>query len=449
MKTFQPVTPKRPCKPTSLLSLLGVTALIVGGLFGAGHSLAHAQGGDKGDALAKLNEARRQNGVLPLVWNAQLEKAAQRHSDDMARGGFVDEVGSDGTSSRQRVEASGYAKWPSVRVWGESIYAGQTSFDEAIGFFMGDDVQRHALLNPKLREADIGIAKDSVRTYWTVTLGSQPNLLPVFINDGAPVTKDRQIAVQLTQEDAVPQGDDNAIGQVVEVRISDRSDFGNADWQPWEPLVPFTLDRLSGPKTVYVQMRDGAGRTTIGASSIEYDPNSRIAPRPVSPGSLPGVPSPSPTVPEPAPSPVSEPALGSIASPLSSPTAAAPAQPNATPILPTSTAVDIGKPVLADAGPKTATPRAPSAPAQKTPVHSGAVVVLIAPTATATSLAFTNATTDNDPGAATIVLTPSPEAPVSAQSARNSSLPDWLLPGYLVAQAAIIVIGLALFIRRK
>jgi uncharacterized protein YkwD len=55
---------------------------------------ANAQSAHKLNTLAKVNEARRANGAPPLAWNAQLDKAAQRHSDDMASKGFVDEIGS-------------------------------------------------------------------------------------------------------------------------------------------------------------------------------------------------------------------------------------------------------------------------------------------------------------------------------------------------------------------
>jgi hypothetical protein len=398
---------------------------------------AHAQPPDKADVLAKLNDARRLNGVPPLAWNAQLEKAAQRHSDDMSSKGFVDEIGSDGSSSRQRVTASGYARWPGVQVWGESIYAGQTTFDEALNFFLSDDAQRRALLNPRLREVGIGIAKDNLRSYWTVTVGSQPNLLPIFINDGAAVTNDRQVAVLLTQEEAVPQGDTNAIGRVLEVRISDTPNFSNTVWQPWESLVPFTLSRSAGNKTVYVQMRDGAGRTTIATDDIQYDPNSRALPRPVGPGAVITptatlVIEPSPTT---LPTPTTQP-------PTTSPFAAAS---GATP-----TAIVIGAPVVVDA---TATPATPATPATlvtptalsaATPT-SAAVVVIVVPTFTPPP----PPPPASESAQTTIVLTPVPDAPTSAFTAPEAGLPSWIVPVYLVVQALVIVIGFALFLRRK
>ena len=244
---------------------------------------ADAIGGEKLDALARLNEVRRSNGLPPLAWNALLARAAQTHSEDMASGGFVDTTGSDGSSPSERIASAGYAAWPQQRVWAESVYAGQGRFDQVLAFLLSNDEQRRIVLSARLREVGIGIARDDARTYWTLTFGAQPNLLPIFINEDAPMTNSRQVAVLLTQEEAVPEGDRNAIGRVLEVRLSDRPDFAGADWQPWEPLIPYTLPDQPGRHTVYVEMRDGAGRTTIAADNIEYDPAAPDAARPLAP----------------------------------------------------------------------------------------------------------------------------------------------------------------------
>jgi hypothetical protein len=376
------------------------------------------QSPEKLDALAKLNAARRNNGLPPLAWNPLLDKAAQRHSDDMAGKGFVDETGSDGSSPRQRIEATGYAAWPRQRIWAESLYAGQGTFDEALGFFLSDDGQRRVMLSPKLREVGIGIAKDNLRTYWTLTFGAQPNLLPIFINDDAPVTNERQVAVILTQEEAVPEGDVNAIGQVVEVRLSDRPDFAGAEWQPWERLVPFTLDRQPGKQTVYVEMRDGAGRTTIASDSIEYDPNARDVVRPVSPGEV-------------------------IASP----------EPIEAPPLPPTPAVATAAPVTVDPGgamavvitlaPETTSTATASSSPQPTPA---ALIVVVAPTPTPTP------PPDTAPSAPmTIVLTPTPEGAVRQFGASEvNALPmEWIISTYLVVQAGVIALGLFALLRRR
>lgn len=375
-----------------------------------------AQTVDQYAVLAKVNEARRANGVPPLAWNAQLAKAAESHSADMARKGFVDEIGSDGRSPRQRIEASSYARWPSVRIWSESIYAGQSGFDEALDFLLNDDVQRRALLDRRVREIGIGIGQDELRTYWTLTFGAQPNLLPVFINDDAPIANNLQVAVLLTQEEAVPKGEGTAIGRVVEVRLSNTPDFAGAAWQPWESLIPFTLSRGTGAKTVYVEMRDGAGRTTLTSDRIDYDPTSRGSARPIGPG--------------PVATPVAEPVGTSAAVP-------APPTPAATP---EPTAINLS--IVVTLPPSTA-----AAP--------GAVVVTIAPTPTPLPTPTPGPATTR----ASVVLDAPPTAPAGAgatvrqfggdSAGAAPALPDWLIPLYLIAQAAVIAIGLTAFLRRK
>ncbi len=392
------------------LRALGATLLTC--LCAGVSSPAVGQSPEKLDALAKLNAARRDNGLPPLAWNPLLDKAAQRHSDDMASKGFIDETGSDGSSPRQRIEATGYAAWPQQRIWAESLYAGQGTFEEALAFFLSDEGQRRVVLSPKLREVGIGIAKDNLRTYWTLTFGAQPNLLPVFINDDAPVTNERQVAVMLTQEEAVPEGSANAIGRVIEVRLSDRPDFAGARWQPWERLIPFTLARQPGKQTVYVEMRDGAGRTTLASDSIEYDPNARDAVRPVSPGDV-----------------IASPEAIGAAQPAPSQSAAADA------------------PAAADPGSAMAVVITLAPEATRTPVPSpqptpAAVIVVIRPTPTPTPLP-----------AAPVAVIPSPMTEAAAQqfdAAEASALPmGWIIPAYLLAQASVIALGVFALLRRR
>jgi hypothetical protein len=220
---------------------------------------------------------RREAGARPLARNAQLEDAALRHARDMATRGFVDVTGSDGTSVLDRVRAAGYPQWPGQRVYAESIFAGQTSFDEALAFFAGDEQQRVPLLSPRFREIGIGIASDGVRTYWTLTYGSQPNVLPLFINDGAELTGNAEVTVQLPQERAVPGGGDGIIGEVTEVRLSDNPAFANAGWQPWQAVLIFRFDGSPGEKTLYVEMKDIVGQTATSSARIRFDPNTPAA----------------------------------------------------------------------------------------------------------------------------------------------------------------------------
>jgi hypothetical protein len=227
--------------------------------------------------LLALNRSRLSIGLAPLAVSPALEKAAQAHSDDMAARGLVDHTGSNGSTPVERISEAGYPAWQQTRVWAENVYAGSHGFSEALDYFLKDETQNRSILNKRYREVGIGVqfatnAAGTQLAYWTLTFGSQPNVLPIFINDGVTVITAPQIAIHLTQEEAVPGGEGNTIGSVIEVRVSSSASFQNATWQRWESLMPYTFDPLPGPKSVYAQLRDGGGRTTTSTASVQYDP---------------------------------------------------------------------------------------------------------------------------------------------------------------------------------
>jgi hypothetical protein len=135
---------------------------------------------------------------------------------------------------------------------------------------MDDREHRDILLSSRYREIGIAVASDSDgRNYYVLDFGVRPNVLPIFINDGAETTESPQVAIRLSNEDAVPQGQGTLyVGQAIEVRISHARDFDDQPWQPWEELVSWVLPEEPGEHTVYVQFRDGAGRTTTSVDSI-------------------------------------------------------------------------------------------------------------------------------------------------------------------------------------
>ena len=68
----------------------------------------HAQDDPAQTILTLLNAERSAAGLAPLALNPQLTAAAQRHSDDMAAGDFLDHVGSDGSQFWERILEAGY-----------------------------------------------------------------------------------------------------------------------------------------------------------------------------------------------------------------------------------------------------------------------------------------------------------------------------------------------------
>jgi hypothetical protein len=123
----------------------------------------------------------------------------------------------------------------------------------------------------------------------------------------------------LTNEEAEPLGEGTWLGKAIEVRISDTPDFTDQPWQPWEPLLPWLLaDTQPGDYAVYVEYRDGAGRTAVAQDTIrlvaegEALPTSAVAlpvdtPAPTSPAES--------TEPAPAVVPTSTPGAASASQP--------------------------------------------------------------------------------------------------------------------------------------
>jgi hypothetical protein len=160
---------------------------------------------------------------------------------------------------------------------------------------MNDEASRSQILSTIYRETGVGVAEggEGVR-YVVLVFGVHPNVLPIFINDGAPLTDSPQVAVRLTNEEARPDGQGNLyVGSVIEYRISNEPVFEDRPWQAWEPLVPWSLPDTMGEHTVYVEYRDAAGRTAKAADSIylgdELPPTPVPAATPLDGEATPGV----------------------------------------------------------------------------------------------------------------------------------------------------------------
>lgn len=293
-----------------------------------------AQEGPAAQLYALVNKARLDNGLAPYGWSSLLAAAAQRHADDLAAHGLASHTGSDGSTPSQRILQAGYIAWGNGKVVGENFWTGFGSPEDALKWFLGDPPHRANLLSERYREIGIGFARDgNGRAYYVLDFGARPNVLPIFINDGAPTTDSPQVAVRLTNEDAYPQGEGSAyMGRAVEVRLSNTPDFTGAVWQMWEPLIPWTIPAEPGEHWVYVQFRDAAGRTAGSADSILLvpGPGTPTAPAaPPTPSPVPTatpIPTPVPTA-EPTPIPTLPPAPTELPSPTVAPTSPPPSPP--------------------------------------------------------------------------------------------------------------------------
>ncbi len=230
---------------------------------------ATLQGMPPRDFAALLNQARQAEGLAPLGWSTLLAQAAQRHADDLAAHNLIDTTGSDGSTYRQRIRETGYRAWNDGLLVHETFWVGLGNAANAMTWFRNEAHEWDTFVDPRYREIGVGYAESQNIHYFVISLGSRPGVLPVFINEGAEATAYPQIVIRLTNEEAVPLGEGRWIGKAIEVRIGETPNLEDAPWQPWEPLLPWVLStNTPNDYAIYVEYRDGAGRTAISQDTI-------------------------------------------------------------------------------------------------------------------------------------------------------------------------------------
>jgi uncharacterized protein YkwD len=235
----------------------------------AGVPCVTAQTDPVADMLNRVNRTRLAQGLTPYKLNDALTAAAERHSRDMANTGRVDHVGSDQSFYRERILQAGYGQWGFAPIVSENIYGGTGDAGIAFDWWMSADNQRGLILSSRYREIGIAVQEGANGwMYWTVTFGAQPNVLPIFINDGATQVDKPSVLVTLTNENAVPAGEgQTTMGQALQVRLAHDNQLSGAEWQPWQARIPFELLPQS-EQQVYVQYRDAQGRVALAWVSV-------------------------------------------------------------------------------------------------------------------------------------------------------------------------------------
>ncbi len=115
-----------------------------------------------------INKSREQARCDKLDNNGRLRNSARGHSADMAKNGFVERKGSDGSSPQDRMRKAGY-KHPK----GEDVGSGYTTAQAALDAWLGDPGQRGVLVDCEVKAVGVGVvaAKDGT-LYWTADFGT-------------------------------------------------------------------------------------------------------------------------------------------------------------------------------------------------------------------------------------------------------------------------------------
>ncbi|MFC2036497.1 CAP domain-containing protein [Chloroflexota bacterium] len=223
------------------------------------------------DQVVRLINLERQNGGLPPYQvNPILGAIAQGHSAYMRdQDCFAHQCPGEVPTSA-RACGAGYQPygWGDCYV-GETLAAGYSAPASVVAAWMGSSGHRSILMHEQLREIGVGyVTGGYYGIYVTVDFGSQPDVLPVFIDDGAGEADSRQVTLTLTNENVSGWG---GIDLAEEVMISNDPGLGDSHWEPYGGEKPWMLSACGGQKTVYVKYRDASGYQVLSTDHIVYN----------------------------------------------------------------------------------------------------------------------------------------------------------------------------------
>ncbi|MER5410618.1 sigma-70 family RNA polymerase sigma factor [Streptomyces sp. NPDC002769] len=119
--------------------------------------------------VALVNKERAAAGCGALTEDAELEKAAQAHSDDMAARNFFEHTNPDGADPGQRITAAGY-RWST---YGENIAQGQQTPQAVMESWMNSPGHRANILNCSFKNIGVGVHKGTGGPWWTQDFGAK------------------------------------------------------------------------------------------------------------------------------------------------------------------------------------------------------------------------------------------------------------------------------------
>lgn len=123
------------------------------------------------EMLERVNRERKKARLPILYENPLLERAAQRHAEDMLARSFYGHETPEGRTPSQRARAAGYTP----RSVAENIARGQFSVGEVMDGWMGSEVHRRNILNPFFSEVGFGFAhgknESEPAVFWVQVFG--------------------------------------------------------------------------------------------------------------------------------------------------------------------------------------------------------------------------------------------------------------------------------------
>jgi uncharacterized protein YkwD len=121
------------------------------------------------EMLVLVNVERSKVGCAPVRLDARLNRAASKHSTDMATNNYFSHTSRDGRTFVTRIKNEGY---PTPR--SENIAAGRTTAQATFTQWMNSSGHRRNILDCSAKDMGVGVATNSrstYRTYWTQDFG--------------------------------------------------------------------------------------------------------------------------------------------------------------------------------------------------------------------------------------------------------------------------------------
>lgn len=122
--------------------------------------------------LEAVNQARTRRGLGPLVHDAQLAEAAQRHAEAMASRNFYAHLDPEGRRPSDRARAAGFE----YREIAENLAEGQFTAEEVVGRWLDSSDHRRNVLRTSSTHHGLGLAtaeRDGrVEVYWCQLIGA-------------------------------------------------------------------------------------------------------------------------------------------------------------------------------------------------------------------------------------------------------------------------------------
>ncbi len=188
------------------------------------------------------NAERARRDLPPLRINRQLSAAADWMARDLAKRRALSHTDTQGRDIVRRITDNGYDNYNYL---GENIARHTRDPAKVVEAWMNSPGHRANILNPRFREIGIGYVSGGGTWdhYWVQNFGAQFDRYPVVINNEAAQTRTPAVRLYIHGE-----------GWAREMRLS--SDGRQwTEWQRFRSRMDWTLERGSGLRTVYVELR--------------------------------------------------------------------------------------------------------------------------------------------------------------------------------------------------